>query len=318
VAKSRDIKRRIKSVKNTAKITHTMELVATAKSKLCTNRIQKAIPYFRALAEIAGQARKAGGTPSDKSDGAAEEKKSLHPLLTQREVKKVALLSVAANRGLCGGYNGNVLRLGRKRQIELEKEGKSVRVFSSGKKALAWMKFQGIKNEGGYTKFEDKPAYADVEVVANDFIRMFLDGEVDRVEVSYTHYLSAGRQVPVVETLLPIEAPTQDEEQPASGTAAAAAAKKAAGAGSDIEFIIEPDPASILDAIFPLQVKLHLYRIYLEAATSEQIARRVAMKNASDNADEVGKSLRMQYNRARQSQITKEILEIIGGAEALG
>lgn len=310
MAKTRDIKRRIKSVRNTSKITHTMELVATAKAKLCQNRIHKAIPYFKALAEIAGEARKAGG------EGAAA---VAHPLLVRRERKNVALLAVAANRGLCGAYNGNVLRMGRARQLELEKSGVKVRMFSSGKKAIAWFKFQRIAHEGGFTRFEDKPQYADVETVANDFMRLFLEGQVDRVEVAYTHYLSSGRQAPVVETLLPIEMPLEEEERALEGPHAKPAGKPGTGTGGEreVQFIIEPDPRSILDAIFPLQVRLHLFRVYLEAAASEQIARRIAMKNASDNAEEVGRALRMQYNRARQSQITKEILEVMGGAEAL-
>jgi len=203
MAKTRDIKRRIKSVKNTSKITHTMELVATAKAKLCQNRIQKAIPYFKALAEIAGEARKAGGN--------AEAGQPLHALLVTREVKTVVLLVVAGNRGLCGGYNGNVFRMARRRQQELEQQGVKVRIFSSGKKTIGWLKFQGIANEGKYTQFEDKPAYAQVETVANELMRMLEDGEVDRVEVAYTHYLSAGRQAPVTETLLPIESAAEDE-----------------------------------------------------------------------------------------------------------
>jgi F-type H+-transporting ATPase subunit gamma len=310
VAKLRDIKRRIKSVKNTAKITHTMELVATAKAKVSQGRIQKAIPYFTALAEIAGEARKAGG-------GAGDEGAPLHPLLAQREVvKKVTLLVVGANRGLCGGYNGNVLRLARRRRDELMGEGKEVTLLAVGKKIVNGFKFQQLAHEVVQGPVpDDRPPYVDCERIADELTKRFSDGRADRVEVVYTHYYSAGRQAPIVEQLLPIE--SKKEAGDGTETATDKRAKPAKAEKASVDFIIEPDPRSILDAIFPLQVKLHVYRVFLEAAASEQIARRVAMKNASDNADEVGKALRMQYNRARQAGITKEILEIVGGAAAL-
>jgi len=310
MAKLRDIKRRIKSVKNTAKITHTMELVATAKAKVSQGRIQRAIPYFAALAEIAGEARKAGG---------GEEAGPLHPLLAQREtVKKVTLLVVGANRGLCGGYNGNVLRLARRRRDELQAEGKEVTLLAVGKKIVNGFKFQQLAFEPIQGPVpDDRPPYADCERIADELAKRFASEAADRVEVVYTHYFSAGRQAAIVEQILPIQ-PKQEEAAEAAldrkPKDAAASSKKTT---ATVDFIIEPDPRSILDAIFPLQVKLHVYRVFLEAAASEQIARRVAMKNASDNADEVGRALRMQYNRARQAGITKEILEIVGGAAAL-
>lgn len=314
MAKSRDIKRRIKSVKNTSKITRTMELIATAKSQTCQARIRQALPYFQALAEIAREARRAGG-----------DQDTVHPLLAARPVKRVALLVVTANRGLCGGYNGNVLRLARDHRAKLIEQGIEVKIVISGKKGINWLKFQKLPYEKQtFNQFEDRPAFSEVEKVGDLLLGMFLDGQVDRVDVAYTHYYSAGKQGPVIETLLPIGAP-QADSTPTGGAApelgkaeamAAAVATPPAPAGSPM-WLIEPDPKSILDAIFPLQAKLHLYRVYLEAATSEQIARRVAMKNATDNAEEVGRALRMAYNRARQNQITKEILEVLGGAEAL-
>jgi F-type H+-transporting ATPase subunit gamma len=310
MAKLRDIKRRIKSVKNTSKITRTMELIATAKAKTAQDRIQKAQPYFAALAEIAGQARKASG----------DDVGPAHPLLERREVKKVAMLVVVANRGLAGGYNTNVLRLARDHRAKLMAEGKEVRLFASGKKSFAWLRFQKVPAEGNYTQFDDRPKFVDVEKVADTLIGLFNAREVDRVDVVYTHYYSAGRQAPVVETMLPITSAEEAQvgargQKPAEEAAKAAAAAK--GPQRAVVFTIEPDPRTILDAIFPLQARLHLFRVYLEAASSEQIARRIAMKNATDNAHEVSRLLRMQYNRGRQSQITKEILEVLGGAEAL-
>ncbi|RMG08308.1 MAG: ATP synthase F1 subunit gamma [Planctomycetota bacterium] len=295
----RDIKRRIKSVQNTTKITRTMELIATAKSQACMNRIRGALPYFHALDEIAGQAQQAAG------EGELE-----HPLLEQREVRRVAILVVVANRGLCGGYNTNCLRLARDHRERLLAEGKEVLLHPSGKKGINWLKFNRIPYEGdGYTQFEDKPAFAEVEAVADELIGAFLSGAVDRVDVVYTHYFSAGRQAPVVETVLPLAG--------LEGDADTASSEQSGGGARVANFIIEPNPRAILDTLFPLQAKLHLFRVYLEAATAEQIYRRVAMKNATDNGIEVGKTLKMDYNRARQSQITNEILEVLGGAEAL-
>lgn len=311
MANSRDIKNRIKSVKNTTKITRTMELIATAKAQVCQSRTQRALPYFQALAEIAGQARKAGG------------EETTHPLLEQRkDVKKVALLTVVGNRGLCGGYNGNVLRMARDHRQKLVDDGVEVQIIVSGKKGANWLKFQKIPYDTGrvYTQFDDKPPFAEVEKVADELVRMFVKGEVDRVDVAYTHYLSAGRQVPVVETLLPIspeEKPAGHEAGAKSGPSLDKPKGEHPAEERQVDFIIEPDPKTILDTLFPMQVKLHLFRVYLEASTSEQIARRVAMKNATDNGVEVGKQLKMAYNRARQSQITNEILEVLGGAEAL-
>ena len=304
MANSRDIKRRIKSVANTSKITRTMELIATAKSQQCLGRIKEALPYFHALAEIAREARKAGGS----EDGE-------HALLEQREVKRVAILAVVANRGLCGGYNGNVMRMTRNRRAELIAEGKDVKIVASGKKGISWLKFNKLPyEEQTYDQFEDKPAFSDVELVASHLIGLFMDKEVDRVEIAYTHFASAGRQYPVLETLLPITSEEETKDEAKDKAAGEAAPSESKGTPN---FEILPDAGSILDAIFPLQAKLHLYRVYLEAAVSEQIARRIAMKNSTDNAQEVGKALRMAYNRARQNQITKEILEVLGGAEAL-
>lgn len=311
MAKLRDIKRRIKSVKNTAKITRTMELIATAKSKQAQDRIQRSLPYFEALAEVAGQARKASGDDAGPA----------HALLEKREVKKVAILAVVANRGLAGGYNTNVLRMARDHRAALLAEGKEVRVFASGKKSFNWLKFQKVPFEGSYAQFDDKPKFVDVERVADTLIGLFMAREVDRVDVIYTHYFSAGRQAPVVETMLPItsaaEAQVAAKGKKGAAEAPAAKAKDEGKTARNVVFTIEPDPKTILDAIFPLQARLHLFRVYLEAATSEQIARRIAMKNATDNAQDVGRLLRMAYNRGRQSQITKEILEIIGGSESL-
>lgn len=292
MAKSRDIKNRIKSVSNTKKITRTMELVATAKAKGAVNRIERAIPYFDALQEIATEARGQGGV-------------SNHPLLIERPVKSVAVLAIVANRGLCGGYNSSVLRTARDHRAALLADGAEVELIPSGGKAFSWLNYNNVEyNPDGYRQFEDKPDYAETEKVAERLMGLFTSGQVDRVDLIYTHFFSAGRQEPVVRTLLPLASPSAAEGEDSDRN-------------DEPDFDIEPDPSTILNAIFPLQVKLDVYRAYLSAAASEQIARRIAMKNATDNAEDLVKSLRMTYNRLRQSQITTEILEIIGGAEAL-
>ena len=309
MGKTSDIKARIKSVNNTTKITRTMELIATAKAQTCQSRIQKALPYFHGLAEIAREAQKAGGGELS------------HPLLEQREPKRVAVLAVAANRGFCGGYNSNLCRAARDHRAKLEAEGAEVKLFASGKKAINWFKFQGIKfQDKTFTQFEDKPAFSDVEMVADLLAGLFLDGKVDRVDVAYTHYYSAGRQAPVVETLLPIQPADEGDaavDVPGKGAVGRQGEGGEAASQYAANFLVQPDPQAILETLFPMQVRLHLFRVYLEAATSEQIARRIAMKNATDNGQEVYRDLRMEYNRARQNQITKEILEVIGGAEAV-
>lgn len=298
MAKSRDIKNRIRSVNNTKKITRTMELVATAKAKVAADRIDRANPYFKALADIAREARSQGGVAK-------------HQLLETRPVKKVALLTIVANRGLCGGYNSVALRMARDHRRALAAEGVEVDIIPSGGKAFNWLRYSRIPfNPDGYREFEDKPEYVQTEKVAERLMKLFVTGEVDRVDICYTNFYSAGRQAPVIETLLPISAggdgDEDQDEAPASD-----------GDWNADDYIIEPDPASILNAIFPMQVKLEVFRAFLCAAASEQIARRVAMKNATDNAEDLSKELKMKYNRARQTQITTEILEIIGGAEAL-
>jgi F-type H+-transporting ATPase subunit gamma len=291
MAKVQDIKHRIRSVGNTKKITRTMELVATAKAKVAGDKIERAIPYFEALNEIASEARGQGGVAN-------------HALLEQREtVKKVAVLVIVGNRGLCGGYNSAVLRMARKHVKSLNNDGVETMLIPSGNKAFIWLKYQGIDFVEGYRQFEDKPEFAETEKVTDRLIHLFLSGEVDRVDVCYTHFFSAGRQSPVTNTLLPLSSPSSDGDSDAPR--------------QETDYIIEPDPATILNAIFPLQVKLEIFRSYLSAAASEQIARRIAMKSATENAEDLSKSLKMLYNRLRQAQITTEILEIMGGAEAL-
>lgn len=298
MAKSRDIKRRIKSVKNTAKITRTMELIATAKAKTAQDRIQKALPYFEALAEIAGQARKASG----------DDQGVVHPLLERREVKKVAVLAVVGNRGLCGGYNTNLAVTARNLLKEERAGGATIELHAVGKRGIQYFRHRGETMAGAHDKFGDKVGFAEVNTLAEDFIRRYSAREIDKVVVVYQKFFSAGRQRPVAEVLLPLDA----------ASAVGAGAQPAAdGPRADRNYIYSPDPASLLRELLPTYVKTSLWTDFLQAAAGEHLARMVAMKNATDAADKLIRALTRAYNRARQTQITNEIAELMGGVEAL-
>ena len=294
MAKARAIIKRLKAVRNVRKITRTMELVATARFKKAMDRATQAAAYTRKISEIV----------SDLSNTMAEGSSSFtHPLLQQRETeKKSILLVITSNRGLCGGYNGGVLRhaQGRIRQTKADQIPLDIEV--SGKRGIGFFKFQKIATTASYTHFEDKPSFDEVDVLAKKYVDLFVRGEIDRLDVAYTRFETMSRQKAVIETLLPI------------GKLAGA---EPVAEGSKVEYDFLPSPREILEEIVPASFKARLFKCFLDAAVSEQIARMVAMKSATDNADEMIRSIRAQYNRARQSQITSELSEIIGGAAAL-
>jgi F-type H+-transporting ATPase subunit gamma len=226
-----------------------------------------------------------------------------HPLLQPRtEPKRALLLVLAANRGLCAGYNGNVVRLAHARYRELCDAVPEVRLEVAGKRGISAFRFRKIQPDESFTHFEDKPSFAEVDVLASRYLLDFQSGALDRLDVVYTKFESASRQQAVAETLLPLgELEGAEEELSASE--------------SPYEFL--PSVESILDELVPASFKVRLFKCFLDAAASEQIARMVAMKAATENADSMISQLSMAYNRARQGQITGELLEIIGGAEAL-
>ena len=284
MGKAREIKRRIKSVSSTEKITRTMEMVATARAKQTQTRLRTLQPYAQDLSDMA-----AGlvGTVT-------------HPLLAKPpETKKVVLFVISSSRGLCGAYNTNILNLARRVRSREEEAGREVEVAASGKKALSLFDRLKIPMAERYTHFEDKPTFEEADAVAQPLMERFIAGEIQRVSLVYCQYLSSGRQAPGEVQLLPFE--TEKKE----------------GGGAQESYLYEPDPASILADLLPMSVSMALLQACAEAAACEQIARRVAMKLASDNAEELLKFLRRTYNRARQSQITQELSEIMGGAEAL-
>ncbi|WP_020468560.1 ATP synthase F1 subunit gamma [Zavarzinella formosa] len=291
MANLRQLVQRRKAVRNIRKITRTMELIATARFKKALDRASEAEAYTRKIAEIAADLTSAGGEAS-------------HPLLVVRPViKRSLLLVISSNRGLCGGYNGGILREATKRIREMQAANLPFALEASGKKAIALLKYQQIPMQATYTQFEDKPAYNQVEPIADKMIDLYISGQVDQVQVAYMKFITASRQVPVVETLLPL------------GSVTTTKATKPAGSGVEYEYI--PGATEILNAIVPVAFKQRLFKCFLDAAVSEQIARRVAMKAATENAADLIKSISQQYNRARQAKITKEISELIAGAEAL-
>jgi len=287
---------RRKAVRNIRKITRTMELIATARFKKAMDRAAQAEAYTRKIAEIASDLTSAGGDVT-------------HPLLAVRpDVKRVLVLIIGSNRGLAGGYNGSILREAMGRIRQLQTAGTPFDLEVAGKKQIGALKYQRLPRQAEYTQFEDKPAFDQTDPIAEKYIQLYATGQVDRVEVAYMKFLNAARQVPVVETFLPLTSIGADPK-------ADPKAKPKAGPRVDYEFI--PSAAEILDALIPAAFKQRLFKAFLDAAVSEQIARRVAMKAATENAADLIKRLSQQYNRARQARITKEISELIAGAEAL-
>jgi F-type H+-transporting ATPase subunit gamma len=297
MANLRRLVQRRKAVRNIRKITRTMELIATAKFKKTLDRAMEAEAYTRKISEIAADLTSAGGEAE-------------HPLLAIRpDVKRVLLLVIGSNRGLAGGYNGGILRKAQERLREMQAAGIAFDVEVAGKKPIAYLRYQRVPRQAEYTQFDDKTAFEQVEAIANKYIEAYVTGRVDQVQVAYMKFLNAARQTPVVETLLPLSSVVPGEPRKAKPGAAPGQSRV------DYEFI--PNATEILEAIVPVAFKQRLFKCFLDAAVSEQIARRVAMKAATENAGDLIKSISQQYNRARQAKITKEISELIGGAEAL-
>ncbi|MEZ6058732.1 MAG: ATP synthase F1 subunit gamma [Planctomycetaceae bacterium] len=292
MANPRLLVKRLKSVRNIRKITRTMELIATSRFKRAMDRASEAAEYTKKISEIVGDLGRA-------------DLKFSHPLLESRaEQKRSVLLVLTSNRGLCGGYNGSVLRNTMAHMRELKAQGIEYSLEVSGKRGIKFLKFQKIPLARDYTHFEDQPAFAEVDELGTRYAEDYIAGRIDRLDVVYTQFESASRQYAVVESLLPL-----------SSLGGEPAAGKSSGSGIDYEF--QPSPQEILEEIVPAAFRAKLFKCFLDAAVSEQIARMVAMKGATENADEMAGSLKQQYNRARQANITSELAEIIGGAAAL-
>lgn len=299
MAKARALDKRRKSIRNIRKITRTMELIATARFKKAMDRATAASAYTRRLAQLVADLARSGCQVD-------------HPLLEPRsETKSAVLLVLTANRGLCGGYNSSILRNAMTRLAELTEQCPQVQSEVSGKRGLAAFKFKRLPVAQSYLNFEDQPKFEEVEQIADRYLEAYAAGRLDRLDVAYMKFMSSSRQIPVVETLLPLGSldlgGADGDDRGGS--------KASDGSGSMYEFL--PSAESILREVVPASFRMKLFKCFLDAAVSEQIARMVAMKSATENASDMIRQLSQSYNRARQSQITGEIMEIIGGVEAL-
>jgi F-type H+-transporting ATPase subunit gamma len=295
MASVQDYKRRIRSVTNTRKITRALELVAAAKLRRAQARIEAMRPYADTMSElVAGVGR------------AASSVRSL-PLLQGREtVETVALVPLTGDRGLAGAFNGQVLRRSFALERQLEQEGAKVRWVAVGKKGRSTLLFRRREVSSSFVGFSDGPAYADAQAIAHQVAELYVGGDVDRVVLVYNAYVSALTQKVTEQVILPISADvleTDDEER-----------RDDALRG---DFIFEPEPEEILARLLPVYLETQVYRALLESAASFQGAQMTAMRNASKNAGELIEGLTLQMNRARQAEITQEILEVVAGAEAL-
>jgi F-type H+-transporting ATPase subunit gamma len=287
MAQLRDIKRRIGSVQSTQKITRAMELIASSRIIKAQQRVDAARPYADEMRSLMASVAKNAGSID-------------HPLLKQRDtVGTVGTIVVTADRGLAGAYNSNVIRAAERDMRDHEQ----TRLFVAGKKGVSYFRFRGYDLTESWQGVSDQPSIEDARAVAKSAAGAFTNGDVDEVRLVFTRYESALTQRPVVLKLLPVPREDLDERGEDSGPGA--------------NYVFEPDPADILGYLLPRYIEGAVYQGMLEAAASEHAARRRAMKAATDNADELIEGLTRVYNQARQAEITTEIMEVVGGAEAL-
>jgi F-type H+-transporting ATPase subunit gamma len=300
MASQRDVKGRIDSVKNIAKITRAMEMVAAARLRRAEQRISHLRPYAGAIRRMTRQAAQAAGGEI-----------AALPILQEHESEqRVALLLVTADRGLAGAFNSQILRAGIRAAAVHEGDGREISYYASGRRGVSSLTFRGLDPQGAYTGFTDRPAYADAREIAADLTAAYVDGKVDRVEIFYNGYVSPLVQEVRRETLLPLQQATILEaaaEEPAEGEE-----DRRDGHHPLVEY--EPEPDAILQRLVPQYVEISIYRALLESTASEHGARMTAMRNASENAGEVIEDLTLEMNRARQAEITQEIMEVVAGA----
>jgi len=298
MAKARAILKRLKAVRNIRKITRTMELIATARFKKAMDRASEASAYTRKISELVADL-------SQSLRNAQSDQGFSHPLLEVHTPRQNGvLLILTSNRGLCGGYNAGVMKQAMQRIRDRRAEEQTFRVEVSGKRGINFLRYQQQPIDETFTQFEDRPAFADVNLIADRYIELYCSRQIDWLDVAYMQFESASRQKAVVETLLPLGTVT---DGPAETEATAA----------PLQYEFLPSPRAILEEILPAAFKARLFKCFLDAAVSEQIFRMVAMKGATENAGDMISNLSRQYNRARQAQITAELSEIIGGADAL-
>jgi F-type H+-transporting ATPase subunit gamma len=289
--KERELRRRIRSVQSTKKITKAMELIAASRIAKAQQRADAARPYSEKLTEVIRNLAAAGAGGGS-------------PLLAEREqVDTVAYVVIAADRGLCGAYNGNVIRAAERSMNEQRALGRQTRLVTVGKKAGNYFRFRGWDIDESFAGFADQPAYEDARGIAEFVVPRFEDGEYDVVELVYTQFLSAATQRVVIRRFVPLD--------PALLEAAAA------GDGPSADYEFEPNPQDILDRLLPRYAEARLYAALLDGAASFLASQQRAMKSATDNAEDLIVKYSRAMNRARQDAITTEIMEIVSGAEAL-
>ncbi len=291
MSKARAVLGRIKSVEKTRQITKTMEMVAAAKIKRAQARIESARPYAIKMVEVLNNIAEYVGPDS-------------HPLLKVHDpIQNVVIVPITSNRGLCGAFNMNILRQSEALYRQEVAEGRNVKFLAIGRKGVGYLRFTGYDLLAAHTEFSDKPTFVEAKVIADRLVEMYLEGTLDKVYLVFNHFKSVMEQKPMIHQLLPIK---QEEI-----TDAAAEKKQEAG------YEFEPDAVSVLYDLLPRYIDTVVLRALMESAASEQAARRTAMKNATDSAGDMIENLTRWYNRARQAQITQEIAEIVGGANAL-
>ncbi|HEX2272569.1 MAG TPA: F0F1 ATP synthase subunit gamma [Acidimicrobiales bacterium] len=285
----RKLRRRIKSIQSTKKITHAMEMIAASRIVKAQQRVAAARPYAEQITEVLRQLA-AAGVGED------------HPLLAEREINTVGYIVLVGDRGLAGAYNTSVMRTA-DRAIQADRaEGKDYSLSLSGKKAEGFFRYRGYRIDEANSGFSERPSYEDARRVAGGMMSRYEEGEVDQVQLVYTRFLSAGSQKVTNSQLLPLEKQTLEDM---------------AAEGPEADYEYEPSPEGILERLLPRYVEARVYAALLEAAASEHAARQRAMKAATDNAEELTQTLSIEANKVRQAGITTEIMDVVGGAEAL-
>src|SRR5215213_1030234 len=308
----KELKNRVASVKNVQKITRAMEMISAARLRRAEQRIVALRPYASSIRRMTRHAAEA-----------AENIPSL-PILRERdELSNVGMLLVTSDRGLAGAFNSQIVRAGVRAAAELERDGADVVFSASGRRGVGTLTFRKRTPVGAYVGFTDRPAYANARDIASDMIAAYVDGNVDRVEIFYNHYISPLQQRVTRETLLPLQQASILEEADEAGDERGESADGAeAGDGRGehghralVEY--EPEPEEILQRLVPVYVEISVFRALLESTASEHGARMTAMRNASENAGELIETYTLQMNRQRQADITQEIMEVVAGAESL-
>ncbi len=320
MASQRDVKNKIASVKNIQKITRAMEMVAAARLRRAEQRISALRPYADAIGRMTRQAAQAAGGEAANL-----------PLLREHDAERnVGLLLVTGDRGLAGGFNSQIIRAGTRLSAELGEQGRGSVWYATGRRGVSSLSFRGNELSGSYTGFADRPAYADARTIADDVIQAYVDGEVDRVEMIYNSYVSPLTQHVTRQTLLPLTheaiagggdgdsdgqddggAPSAGGGSPSAGRSETGEAKK----HTSVDY--EPDPEKILRRLVPDYIEISIYRALVESAAGFFGAQMTAMRSASENAGEIITDYTLQMNRARQAEITQEIMEVVAGAEGL-